>query len=187
MSFEFLTNTSEYQREGLKYIASEVKNVLKSGKLMKYQEICSKIPIRKPNILKRRVYDVLSVMSAMNMLRKENKRYQYIQRDYENDLKEEIQGYEKKLIFIKNMRKDFMQLLQKNRKRKIPDSVERYHLPFLLVICDSSAKIKCEINNERTYFKFSSSKSIHRLDDLRVINEMFKDSDSYDLIPTIFK
>ncbi|KAF7702853.1 Transcription factor Dp-1 [Cucumispora dikerogammari] len=178
MPFESSPNTTDYKREGLKYIAAEVKNVLKSGESLTYSEICAKIHISRPEILKRRVYDVLSVMSALHMVSKDKKRYKFIQRDLEVELKEEIREYEAHLLFLKKMRRAFTSLVNKNQNRDPPSTVERYYLPFVLVIFDSSAKIKCEINDDRTHFLFSSSKPIHQMKEFEIINEMFTEADS---------
>merc|ERR1712025_263849 len=72
---------SDTKREGLKQISISIHNLLLQKNKITYKEILSNITTSNTNTLRRRVYDVLSVMRALNMVSKEKKEYKLVQRN----------------------------------------------------------------------------------------------------------
>ena len=66
---------SESKREGLKYITTMVFEIIKQNEGVTYQYICENISLKNKKTLHRRIYDVLNVMKAVQIIEKKNKKY----------------------------------------------------------------------------------------------------------------
>lgn len=70
---------SDNKRDGLKQISVSIHNLPLNNKEITFQKICSNINTSNTNTLRRRVYDVLSVMRSLNMVVKTKRCYNLVQ------------------------------------------------------------------------------------------------------------
>jgi hypothetical protein len=141
-----------------------------------------------PKNIRRRVYDALNVLMAMNIISKEKKEIKWIglpsnsQQEYNHML--ELR--QKKMERI-HMKKDYLQnlilqqiafknLLKRNERaegdEQAPPPASAVHLPFIIVNTSKEANINCQMSGDKAeyYFDFSHPFEIH--DDMEVLKRM---------------
>lgn len=106
--------TSEAQGEGLKFIASTVQKVLMQKKVVTYDELLQNVNVRNKSTLKRRVYDVLSVMRALNLVKKEDKQYVVSAHTHAVELNERIAEKRRRLDDLVGIKTALMYLIKRN-------------------------------------------------------------------------
>ncbi|KAG0439110.1 Transcription factor dpl-1 [Dictyocoela muelleri] len=106
--------TSETQGEGLKFIASSVQKVLMAKKVVSYDELLSNINAKNRSTLRRRVYDVLSVMRALNIVKKEDKHYVVSAHTHVVELNDRINEKRRRLDDLVGIKTALMYLIKRN-------------------------------------------------------------------------
>lgn len=166
--------TSETRREGLKQISISIHNLLLNNKGMTYKEILSNIVSSNTNTLRRRVYDVLSVMRALNMVIKERKSYNLIKRNPICEKRIILEEKRKQFDDLNRLKDVFEHIVKRNAYRTYKLSYDKYFLPFMIVTIEKNSNVHCETNEERTFFKFKSNKPIKLIEDIEILKEIYK-------------
>ncbi|EOB15196.1 Transcription factor dpl-1 [Nosema bombycis CQ1] len=166
MKGEHSENISENKKEGLKYIASAVYKLIKEENGCTYSYICDNIPLPNRRTLHRRIYDVLNVMKAVNLIDSKNKKYFLI------NSQESINRKREELNKLQDMKTVFEFIVKKNSKDK-NDNEDKLFLPFMIIKTEPKAAITCDTNEERSFFTFKSSEKIELVEDLDVLKELY--------------
>lgn len=160
---------SEGKREGLKYIAQSVYNILKDNKECTYQFICKSISVSNSETAIRRIYDVLNVMRAVNIIGRREKVYFLL--DSVDDIKKKRNEAKK----LQEMRDTFKYITARNDLLSGLHS-ERLYLPFMIISTDKRSDINCDTNEERTFFLFKSNRPLKVIEDLGILKEIREQS-----------
>ncbi len=161
--------TSENRKEGMKSITQEVFSILKEKKECTYHSICKSIPIATTETVRRRIYDILNVMRAVNLINKKNKVYYLVNNIYSlTKKKNEVKK-------LKEMKEAFEFITRRNKFLSNKEG-ERLYLPFMILSTEKNSDIHCETNKEKTFFNFTSDKPIAVFDDLCILKELKKES-----------
>ncbi|ORD93276.1 TFDP [Enterospora canceri] len=166
--FESDTLLSDAKKEGMKYITQSVYAILKEKKEATYQQIVQEINTTNMETKVRRIYDVLNVLRAVNVIGKNGKIYFLIE-DKEN-VNKKIEERDRLL----QMKEAFEFITTKNRHNRPLGADEKLYLPFMIVSTETCSEIHCDTNEERDYFLFRSNRplKIHEdLDILRLLQE----------------
>lgn len=163
------SSASENKREGMKSITQSVYTFLKENKECTYQSLCSSISAQNNETATRRIYDVLNIMRAVNVIGKKNKTYYLI--DNTDDIKAKKEE-KKKLL---DMKETFQYITTRNELLSNTNS-ERLYLPFMIISTDNKSEIHCDTNEERSFFSFKSSKPLRVIEDLEVLREIREQS-----------
>lgn len=157
---------SETKREGLKYITTMAFEIIKQNDGVTYQYICDNIPLTNKKTLHRRIYDVLNVMKAVQIIEKKNKKYYYCSNS------ETLSKKKEEINKLKDMKEVLNWLVHKNKNR---DSTfkDKLYLPFMIIKTNQNAVIHCNTNEERSFFTFESSAEIKLVEDLEILKEIF--------------
>uniref|UniRef100_A0AAY4C7S3 Transcription factor n=1 Tax=Denticeps clupeoides TaxID=299321 RepID=A0AAY4C7S3_9TELE len=139
--------------------------------------------------IRRRVYDALNVLMAMNIISKEKKEIKWI--GLPTNSAQECQNLEverqRRLERIRQKQSQlqelilqqivFKKLVQRNRQREqqtksLPLDSSVIHLPFIIINTSKNAVIDCSISNDKLeyLFNFDSMFEIH--DDIEVLKRM---------------
>lgn len=167
LNSEFLN--SEAKKEGMKFITQSVYSILKENKDCTYQFICSSVSVANSETANRRIYDVLNVMRAVNVVGKRSKIYFLI--DNSDDIK--MKRNEKKKLL--DMKETFEYITTRNDLLGNSDS-ERLYLPFMIISSDKKSEIHCDTNEERSFFSFKSNKPLRVVEDLGILKEIREQS-----------
>lgn len=157
-------------QEGLKSIASQIMSILKAEKELTYPQLLQFIEAKNSNTLKRRTYDVLSIMRALNLIKKHDKKYITI--DQRKKVISKVEHKVKHREELKNLIQGIEYVLRRNRKAE--DKGNKFNMPFIVVYTDKESKIDCETTEERDFFKIKSEKNIEVINDLNIIREVYK-------------
>jgi len=170
MDYETELLTSENnKKEGIKSITQSVFAIIKENKECTYQYICSCISASNCETANRRIYDVLNVMRAVNVIGKRKKIYYLI--DNSDDIKKKVAEKQK----LKEMKESFQYITTRN-SLLFNGNEEKLYPPFMIISTDKKSEIHCDTNEERSYFNFKSSKPLKIIDDLGVLKEIREQS-----------
>lgn len=158
---------SETEGEGLRYISSSVQQLLTRNKVMSYSELLLSINVKNKSTLKRRLYDVLSVMRALNLVKKQDKKYFMTAYTHIIEMRERIDEKKQKLNDLNEIKDALVYLV--NRNSNIDTDVNIFRLPFLIVMAKKSSNIHCETDEERKFFRFKCTSKMVIMDDLKVL------------------
>ncbi|MGH0120251.1 UNVERIFIED_CONTAM: hypothetical protein FKN15_056576, partial [Acipenser sinensis] len=116
--------------------------------------------------IRRRVYDALNVLMAMNIISKEKKEIKWI--GLPTNSAQECQNLEQ--IAFKN-------LVQRNRQQeqqtsRPPPSNSVIHLPFIIVNTSKKTVIDCSISNDKFEYLFNFDNTFEIHDDIEVLKRM---------------
>jgi len=161
--------TSEAKKEGMKFITQSVFSILKEHKECTYQFLCTSISTQNIETTNRRIYDVLNVMRAVNVIGKRNK--VYFLADDTDDIAKKI-NEKKKLL---DMKETFQYITTRNELLSNIHS-ERLYLPFMIISTDKKSEIHCDTNEERSFFNFKSNRPLRVIEDLGVLREIREQS-----------
>lgn len=168
MRADYSDNISENKKEGLKFIASSVYKLIKQENGCTYSFICENISLPNRRTLHRRIYDVLNVMKAVNLIDKKDKKYYLV------NSQETINRKKEELAKLQDMKTVFQYLVEKNKKNyENNKNSDKLFLPFMIIKTDPKAVINCDTNEERTFFTFKSSEEIELAEDLDVLKELY--------------
>lgn len=161
--------TSETKKEGMKYITQAVFSTLKENKECTYHFICNAISAQNTETANRRIYDILNVMRAVNLIGKKNKSYYIV--DTSDDIKKKKSERNK----LYDMKEVFKFITTRNELLSNSHS-EKLYLPFMIISADKKSEIHCDTNEERSFFNFKSNKPLCILEDLGILKEIREQS-----------
>uniref|UniRef100_A0A9L0TE05 Transcription factor n=1 Tax=Equus caballus TaxID=9796 RepID=A0A9L0TE05_HORSE len=116
--------------------------------------------------IRRRVYDALNVLMAMNIISKEKKEIKWI--GLPTNSAQECQNLEQ--IAFKNLVQRNRQAEQQASRPPPPNSV--IHLPFILVNTSKKTVIDCSISNDKFEYLFNFDNTFEIHDDIEVLKRM---------------
>ncbi|KAF7252910.1 Transcription factor Dp-1 [Varanus komodoensis] len=139
--------------------------------------------------IRRRVYDALNVLMAMNIISKEKKEIKWI--GLPTNSAQECQNLEverqRRLERIKQKQSQlqelilqqiaFKNLVQRNRQaeqqaNRLPASNSVIHLPFIIVNTSKKTVIDCSISNDKFEYLFNFDNAFEIHDDIEVLKRM---------------
>ncbi|KAI5149910.1 transcription factor Dp-1 [Enteropsectra breve] len=156
---------SEGKREGMKHITQEVYSVIKKYKECTYQIICTEVTAHNSETANRRIYDILNVMRAVNIIGKREKYYYLI--DNSDDLRRK-KNEKKRLIEMR----DVFKFITTRNKLLYNENSEKLYLPFMVISTDKKSEINCDTNEERSFFLFKSNKPLKVNEDLSILKSI---------------
>lgn len=156
-------------KEGLRSITSQIKDLLSTKNSFTYQTIVKSVSAQNSNTLKRRVYDVLSVMRALNLVEKCGKEYFAV--DQKKNINRRLNIKKNKLDELTALTSGLKELIDRNSSKQ--DDVDKLYMPFIVVYTDKSTKVDCEITEEGDFFKITSKERIEILNDLDVVRMLY--------------
>lgn len=164
--------TSENKKEGIKSITQEVYAIFKENKSCTYHSICNSISIPTTETVRRRIYDVLNVMRAVKLINKQKKTYYLVSNTYSMTKKKA------EITKLTDMVDSFKFITTCNKLAAYDESVPKLFLPFMIISTDKKSEIHCDTNNDKSYFNFTSNKPITVTEDLGVLKELKKQSNT---------
>ncbi|KAI5179813.1 transcription factor Dp-1 [Nematocida sp. AWRm80] len=190
------------EKRGLKAFSSMILSILQKEKAMEYTKVAETIiymtgePSEDKNI-RRRVYDALNVLCAVDVIRKEKKMVYLMDNQMcsceseinkritrlghiitsSNRVKERIE--EKKRILEETIKRKelLLKLINRNKQNKEIDEKERLHLPFLLISTGKKSRIDCETNDKRSYFRFTFANEYKIYEDAHILKQIFQETE----------
>jgi hypothetical protein len=140
-------------------------------------------PVDQKNI-RRRVYDALNVLMAMNIITKEKKEIRWIGlptnakqelEQLENERSLRAESVKKKRATLADVSTQFggyQTLIDRNSKLELSSMESRIELPFIIVNTKNTTVIECEVADDRSayFFNFSLPFEIH--DDSEILKRM---------------
>ncbi|XP_068621112.1 transcription factor Dp-1 isoform X2 [Battus philenor] len=138
--------------------------------------------------IRRRVYDALNVLMAMNIISKEKKEIRWLglptnsiqectalEKEKQSKL-EQIQKKTHQLQELILQHISFKSLIERNKeteKRGVkPSPSSAIHLPFIVVNTSDKALIDCSISNDKTEYMFNFNKRFMIHDDIDILKRM---------------
>ncbi|XP_015908103.1 transcription factor Dp-1 isoform X2 [Parasteatoda tepidariorum] len=138
--------------------------------------------------IRRRVYDALNVLMAMNIISKEKKEIKWLglptnsAQEYQNLEKEKLKRIEKIRQKTQHLQDLIVQqislrnLTSRNKgvrqQMKGPPSTNKIHLPFILLNTHKDTVIDCSISSDKKEYKFCFSDIFQISDDSEVMKKM---------------
>lgn len=186
--------------KGLRHFSMKVCEKVKEKGSTTYNEVADELVAEEvqnqsfdsPNCdqknIRRRVYDALNVLMAMNIISKDKKEIRWIGLptnsvqqcntiEKENQKRRErIQAKMQELKELLMQQVSFKSLVERNREAEkqgiIPTPNSSIQLPFIIVNTHKSTKINCSVSTDKSeyYFKFNDKFEIH--DDVEVLKRM---------------
>ncbi|RWS28870.1 transcription factor Dp-1-like protein [Leptotrombidium deliense] len=141
-------------------------------------------PFDQKNI-RRRVYDALNVLMAMNIISKEKKEIKWIGLPTNaaqecSELEQEKQKRLERIAVKKQQLRDlllqqiaFKNLVERNKNLSVvPSNNAIISLPFIIVNTDKKTVIDCSISNDKTEYLFNFDNTFEIHDDIEVLKRM---------------
>lgn len=141
-------------------------------------------PFDQKNI-RRRVYDALNVLMAMNIISKEKKEIKWIGlptnaaqecSDLESEKEKRLEAIAMKKQQLRDLLLQqiaFKNLVERNKSSNlIPASNAIINLPFIVVNTDKKTVIDCSISNDKTEYLFNFDNTFEIHDDIEVLKRM---------------
>ncbi|XP_061376830.1 transcription factor Dp-1 isoform X3 [Danaus plexippus] len=138
--------------------------------------------------IRRRVYDALNVLMAMNIISKEKKEIRWLglptnsvqecsALEKEKQTKvEQIQKKTQQLQELILQHISFKSLIERNKEAENkgikPSPSSAIHLPFIVVNTSDKALIDCSISNDKTEYMFNFNKRFQIHDDIDILKRM---------------
>ncbi|KAH8271508.1 hypothetical protein KR018_002203 [Drosophila ironensis] len=138
--------------------------------------------------IRRRVYDALNVLMAINVISKDKKEIrwiglpansaeQFLAQEEENRLRRErIQQKHEMLRELIMQHVAFKGLVERNKRNEgqgmVPSSNASIQLPFIIVNTHKSTKINCSVTNDKSEYIFKFDKTFEMHDDIEVLKRM---------------
>eukprot|EP01105_Mastigella_eilhardi_P024971 TRINITY_DN663_c0_g1_i6.p1 TRINITY_DN663_c0_g1~~TRINITY_DN663_c0_g1_i6.p1 ORF type:complete len:272 (-),score=89.41 TRINITY_DN663_c0_g1_i6:64-879(-) len=180
------------QEKGLRLFSSLVSHKVEQKKVTTYSQVADELvaegsllpegpePVNKN--IRRRIYDVLNVLAATNVISKQNKQIHWlgIQSDQELRLQEEKKQSQERLRIkreyleqLRTRHELYTQLVAKNRKRQQPPlQGAQIHTPFIIINTGHDTKIKCQVNDVKTEYSITLDQNFELHSDLEVLQCM---------------
>ncbi|KAI5166498.1 transcription factor Dp-1 [Nematocida sp. ERTm5] len=187
------------ERTGLKAFSAMILSIMQKEKSIEYTKVADIIMSMTEGTgddknVKRRVYDALNVMCAVNLIKKE-KKMAYLTDDQLCSCEEEVEKRlatlgqsivstpklkerveEKKRVLEETIKRKelLLRLIRRNSEREIEEK-EKLHLPFILISTQKKSRIDCETNDKRSYFKFIFTSPYKIYEDVHILKQIFGD------------
>jgi len=189
-------NSKSKGNKGLRHFSMKVCDKVKAKKTTTYNEVADELVkeltqsselsggrVDSKNI-RRRVYDALNVLMAMNIIEKEKKEIRWrglpttdVKRELETlqqDKQQRMERIQKKREYLyerDTQKLLYKNLIERNCRTNLTDE-ERIYLPFIIIHTKKQTTIECEMSEDRTeyFFDFSLPFSIH--DDNEILKRM---------------
>lgn len=201
-------NTSAAQPEkptGLRHFSTKVCEKVKEKGLTNYNEVADELVqdyfqnnfIKQIDVVKqeydmknirRRVYDALNVLLAMNIITKNKKDIRWIglpasasqeitRLEEEKTRREQsIQAKKDTLQEMIMQIVSYKNLIARNRtdehKNGRPETDTLLHLPFLIINTDKDTNVECSVSSDKSEFLFSFDKQFEIHDDFEILKKM---------------
>jgi len=162
--------------------------------VQEFSEASMKNPIQHPDQsydqknIRRRVYDALNVLMAMNIISKEKKEIKWVglptnsvqeckhleeqKREREERIKQKQQQLKELLV----QQIAFKNLVERNKriekKNGAPQSNACIHLPFIIVNTSKKTVIDCSISSDKSEYLFNFDEAFEIHDDIEVLKRM---------------
>lgn len=189
--------TSKSKNKGLRHFSKQVCDKVQEKKKTTYNEVADELVKELTQVseingkrvdsknIRRRVYDALNVLMAMNIIEKEKKEIRWRGlpttdvRKEASTLEQEIQirqeRIQKKKEYLQELEMQrvlYKNLIERNAHRGHVNDEERIFLPFIIIHTKKETSIECEMSEDRTeyFFDFSLPFSIH--DDNEILKRM---------------
>ncbi|XP_047515445.1 transcription factor Dp-1 isoform X1 [Pieris napi] len=138
--------------------------------------------------IRRRVYDALNVLMAMNIISKDKKEIRWLGlptnslqecTTLEKEKQAKLEQISKKTQQLQEMilqHISFKSLIERNKEAEnkgvIPSPSSAIHLPFIVVNTSDKALIDCSISNDKTEYLFKFNKRFQIHDDIDILKRM---------------
>ncbi|XP_062562292.1 transcription factor Dp [Armigeres subalbatus] len=138
--------------------------------------------------IRRRVYDALNVLMAMNIISKEKKEIRWHGLPTSSgqecdDLEKENEKARERIELKQQQLRDlilqhvaYKSLVARNQENEdrglVPNPTSAIQLPFIIVNTDKKTHINCSISNDKTEFSFKFDNTFEIHDDLEVLKRM---------------
>ncbi|KAL0849161.1 hypothetical protein ABMA28_013507 [Loxostege sticticalis] len=138
--------------------------------------------------IRRRVYDALNVLMAMNIISKEKKEIRWLGlptnsvqecTSLEKEKQTKLEQIQKKTLQLQELilqHISFKSLIERNKdaenKGIKPSPSSAIHLPFIVVNTSDKALIDCSISNDKTEYMFNFNKRFQIHDDIDILKRM---------------
>ncbi|KAK6622620.1 hypothetical protein RUM43_008462 [Polyplax serrata] len=138
--------------------------------------------------IRRRVYDALNVLMAMNIISKEKKEIRWIglpstileaDKDSEREKKQRLERIAQKTQDLHNLilqQIAFKNLVERNKKLEKkggrPAQTTAVELPFLVVNTSRETMVNCSVSNDKTEYLFNFDDKFEIQDDMHVLKGM---------------
>jgi transcription factor Dp-1 len=162
---------------------NEVADELVKEVFAERDEVDAKGKLDEKNI-RRRVYDALNVLMAMDIISKDKKdiRWKGLPSNTHHDLdmlqrerqfrRSEVERKRESLRELLVQQVCFRNLVQHNQRREVAPNEEKIPLPFIVVNTHSSAVIQCEMSPDRTDVMFDFSMPFEINDDNTILKRL---------------
>lgn len=147
--------------------------------------------------IRRRVYDALNVLMAMNIIYKEKKEIKWVGlptnaaqecTDLEDEKDKLIQQINAKHQQVKDLLLQqiaYKKLVERNKASEqalAPNAIIK--LPFIIITTDKKTVIDCRISNDRSEYLFNLNNTFEIHDDIEVLKRMgLTSTDAKDIVP----
>ena len=140
-------------------------------------------PFDQKNI-RRRVYDALNVLMAMNIISKEKKEIKWIGLptnaaqeciELEKEKEERLQRIEAKKQQLRDLliqQIAIKNLVERNKNQNTPSSNAIIYLPFIIINTNKRTVIDCSISNDKNEYLFNFDNTFEIHDDIEVLKRM---------------
>lgn len=197
-SFKADKDDKSGNNKGLRHFSLKVCQKVETKRTTSYNEVADELvgeiqanseqvvtPVEQKNI-RRRVYDVLNVLMAMNIISKDKKEIHWIglptesKKPYDEYKKEKqlrlerIKKKKENLAELMAQQVSYRNLLARNGKTEYAGTAvkARIYLPFIVVNTKAQTVINCEVAHDRSKYFFNFSNPFEIYDDNEVLKRM---------------
>ncbi|XP_062521489.1 transcription factor Dp-1-like [Corticium candelabrum] len=194
-------NSVEKGNKGLRHFSMKVCQKVKEKGVTSYNEVADELvkEFADPNRssgdqsfdqknIRRRVYDALNVLMAMNIISKEKKEIKWIGLptnsaqeclDLETKKKASEDRIRQKKLQLRELIQQqiaFLNLVKRNREKECSDEIPPHNtaiqLPFIIVNTSKKTVIDCRISNDKSEYLFDFNNTFEIHDDIEVLKRM---------------
>ncbi|XP_072936516.1 transcription factor Dp-1 isoform X2 [Epargyreus clarus] len=183
--------------KGLRHFSMKVCEKVRNKGFTSYNEVADELVLEfaagmhgsaDSQNIRRRVYDALNVLMAMNIISKEKKEIRWLglptnsvqectALEKEKQAKvEQIQKKTQQLQELILQHISFKSLIERNKEAESkgvkPSPSSAIHLPFIVVNTSDKALIDCSISNDKTEYMFNFNKRFQIHDDIDILKRM---------------
>lgn len=179
--------------KGLRHFSLAVCNKVRDKGVTTYNEVADELVAdfddeeskNDEKNIRRRVYDALNVLSAMDIIRKVKKDIHWVGLPTSNSIQlqgleeeqasraERVAKKEEHLLEISNQLHLYKTLIDRNAKRPVPND-EKLSLPFIIVNADHSSKIDLRVSADRTEYVFDFTNPFEIRDDPDILLQVLE-------------
>ncbi|XP_063358561.1 transcription factor Dp-1 isoform X2 [Cydia amplana] len=183
--------------KGLRHFSMKVCEKVRTKGFTSYNEVADELVLEfsagmhgsaDSQNIRRRVYDALNVLMAMNIISKEKKEIRWLglptnsvqectalEKEKQAKL-EKIQKKTQQLQELILQHISFKSLIERNKESESkgvkPSPSSAIHLPFIVVNTSDKALIDCSISNDKTEYMFNFNKRFQIHDDIDILKRM---------------